>query len=84
MFIASRIEVVYAETVWYKGTQENRIFEMSTLDQLTDDELNTKYKTTNIKDICNELETIMYSLQKNDGNNNEIQNIMLEIYITLV
>ena len=23
-FIASRIEVVYAETVWYKGTQENK------------------------------------------------------------
>ena len=48
------------------------------LSKLTDDELNTKYKTTNIKDICNELETIMYSLQKNDGNNNEIQNIMSE------
>ena len=52
-----------------KHTDKYELFELK-LGKLTEDELVKKYKTKNIKDICNELETIMYTtnINKNDTN----------------
>ena len=57
----------HIETQKHKDKYE--LFELK-LGKLTEDELVKKYKTKNIKDICNELETIMYTtnINKNDTN----------------
>ena len=55
---------VHLETQKHKDKFE--LFELK-LSKLTEDKLIEKYKTTNIKDICNELETVIYNNQiKND------------------
>jgi len=54
----------HLETQKHKDKFE--LFELK-LSKLTEDKLIEKYKTTNIKDICNELETVIYNNQiKND------------------
>ena len=54
----------HLETQKHKDKFE--LFELK-LSKLTQDKLIEKYKTTNIKDICNELETVIYNNQiKND------------------
>ena len=54
----------HLETQKHKDKFE--LFELK-LSKLTEDKLIKKYKTTNIKDICNELETVIYNNQiKND------------------
>lgn len=70
----------HLETQKHKDKFE--LFELK-LSKLTQDKLIEKYKTTNIKDICNELETVIYNNQiKNDVDSLEdtkyIESIMTE------
>ena len=70
----------HLETQKHKDKFE--LFELK-LSKLTEDKLIKKYKTTNIKDICNELETVIYNNQiKNDVDSFEdtkyIESIMKE------
>lgn len=70
----------HLETQKHKDKFE--LFELK-LSKLTEDKLIKKYKTTNIKDICNELETVIYNNQiKNDEDSLEdtkyIESIMTE------
>ena len=70
----------HLETQKHKDKFE--LFELK-LSKLTEDKLIEKYKTTNIKDICNELETVIYNNQiKNDVDSIEdtkcIKSIMTE------
>ena len=59
----------HIETQKHKDKRE--LFELK-LYKLRDEELISKYKTTVIDDICNETETILYSLNNNNINDNNI------------